>query len=487
MGKTTRALTVAVAAMALACHLVAQDESTGGDDPLNAIVKLEISTSTPDFGHPWRRNTGGVSGTGVVIEQGRILTCAHCVSDSTFIRVRKNNDDAIYHATPLFIDNDRDLALVTVDDKSFMTGILPMEIGETPPVQSEVVAVGYPLGGRLISFTRGIVSRIEEMRYEQGWTYLLAAQVDAAINPGNSGGPVLDMGTGLIAGIAFQGKDGGESLGYMIHTDIIRCFLDDIRDGRIDGAPQPIFHFESLEGEAARRYLGMVEGQTGTHLSRILPSAAAGLLKVGDVLLEVDGIRVANNGDIRLPGNQIRTSLHPFYMRQMGQKVPVKILRGGAVVNLALPAARPDMRCRRFLHDEKPDYYLCGGVVFTTCSFSYMVSQKPAIADDVLDSAEKAGQDKYVMISDVLADMSTEGYVGSGGLHVRTMNGVKVRNLAHLVELMEGSKDEFFRFGIDSGEENDDLMVFDAAALRGATKRVMERYAIPSDRSDDLK
>ena len=38
----------------------------------------------------------------------------------------------------------------------------------------------------------------------------------------------------------------------------------------------------------------------------------------------------------------------------------------------------------------------------------------------------------------------------------------------------------------DNDEWNDDLVV-DAAQMREATPRVMERYAIPADRSADLK
>ena len=93
-----------------------------------------------------------------------------------------------------------------------------MEIGETPHVQDDVLAVGYPRGGEDISYTRGIVSRIEDIKYSHGWANLLSIQVDAAINPGNSGGPVLDMKSGKVVGIAFQGlgKEEGDPLHVVI-------------------------------------------------------------------------------------------------------------------------------------------------------------------------------------------------------------------------------------------------------------------------------
>ena len=481
-----------VATLTLASLVFAQEaEGQMGegedDDFLNAVVKLEVQTSGPDFIHPWRVKTGGGDGSGVVIAPGRILTCAHCVADTTFIRVRKNNEDSFYHATPLFVDHARDLAIVTVDDPAFMADIRPMEIGETPPVQTEVVAVGFPIGGRLISFTRGIVSRIEEIRYAHGWTDLLAAQVDAAINPGNSGGPVLDMATGKIAGIAFQGNKRGEALGYMIPTDVIHCFLKDVEDKRVDGVPDHLFAVEELESEAARRFLKMETGQSGLHIAKTALEMGTNSLQAGDVLLEVDGNRVANNGDIRLPGNRIRTYFHPFQMRQLGDVVPVKLLRDGRILEREVPVARRDVRTRGFLYDEKPDYFICGGLVFTTLSYSYLVNKRLRIHDDPSDDSKPAEGEKFVVLTDVLADISVEGYIGTAGVHVRSVNGDKVRDLRHLVELVDGAEGEFLEFGIDDNNEWDSLMVFDLAALREATPRVMERYRIPVDRSEDLR
>ncbi|MBQ6923080.1 MAG: trypsin-like peptidase domain-containing protein [Kiritimatiellae bacterium] len=486
-----KTMMAAVAALALAGCARAQAEEPieedEGNDFLNAVVKLEVQTSEPDFVHPWRIKTGGSDGSGVVIAPGHILTCAHCVADTTFIRVRKNNEDSFYHAKPLFVDHARDLAIISVEDTAFMTDVTPMEIGETPPVQSEVVAVGFPIGGRLISFTRGIVSRIEEIRYAHGWTDLLAAQVDAAINPGNSGGPVLDMATGKIAGIAFQGNKRGEALGYMIPTDVIRCFLKDVSDKRVDGVPDHLFAVEELESEAARRYLKMAKGQTGLHIAKVAPEMGTNSLQAGDVLLEVDGIRVANNGDIRLPGNRIRTFFHPFQMRQIGDKVTVKVLRDGKILEREVPVAKRAFRARGFLYDEKPDYFVCGGLVFTTLSYSYILDNHVEMHDELADESKVVGDEQFVIISDVLADVCVEGYIGSAGVHVRSVNGEKVRNLRHLVELVDGAKGEFLRFGVDDNHEWDSLLVLDLAALREATPRIMERYRIPADRSEDLK
>lgn len=88
------------------------------NDSLNAVVKLEVTTAKPDIRCPWITRTGGGTGSGVVIDSGRILTCAHCVVDANYIRVRKHNEDRLYHGSVLFVDNDADLALVCVEDSA---------------------------------------------------------------------------------------------------------------------------------------------------------------------------------------------------------------------------------------------------------------------------------------------------------------------------------------------------------------------------------
>ena len=52
-------------------------------DPINAVVKIEVETAKPDIRRPWIIENNGGKGSGVVIGYGRILTCAHCVVDTT--------------------------------------------------------------------------------------------------------------------------------------------------------------------------------------------------------------------------------------------------------------------------------------------------------------------------------------------------------------------------------------------------------------------
>ena len=477
-----------VFAVAVAVAVYAQETPKEENDPLNAVVKLEVTTAKPDICRPWENRTDASTGSGVVIAPGRILSCAHCVTDACYIRVRKHNEDMLYHGSVQFVDNDADLALVGVEDPAFMNGITPMEIGETPHVQDDVLAVGYPLGGEDISYTRGIVSRIEDIRYSHGWTHLLGIQVDAAINSGNSGGPVLDLKSGKIAGIAFQGlgKEEGESLGYIIPPEIIRHFLKDIQDGKVDGFSDCLFARGQMESPTKRRYYKMDEGRTGVIVENVETVLGKDSIRTNDIILEIDGYKVSNNGRIRLKGGEPRSLYYPIYTRQIGEKIPVKVYRDGAVVETFITAAKGKMRLRRWMYDAKPDYFVYGGFVFTTVSFDYIVRAKPEFHDNLLVD-KVSDDDEAVAISFCFADVGIEGYIGCDKSLVRNINGVKVRNLRHLVEIVDACKDGFVCFGLDRGNEWDVKVIVDAKEMRESTARVMKRNLIPADRSEDLR
>ena len=482
------AVTVLVAGLSVAEEDAPAPGAGGRSNPLNAVVKLEVTTAKPDIYCPWITRTGGGTGSGVVIDNGRILTCAHCVTDACYIRVRKHNEDSLYHGSVQFVDNDADLALVRVEDRAFMEGITPMEIGETPRVQDDVLAVGYPRGGEDISYTRGIVSRIEDIRYSHGWTYLLGIQVDAAINPGNSGGPVLDMKSGQIAGIAFQGlgKDEGESLGYIIPPDIIRHFLTDIQDGRVDGFSDFLFSKSQMESPVERRYYRMGSERSGVLVVDVAPALGKDSVHMNDIILEVAGYKVSNNGRIRLKGGEPRSLYYPLYIRQIGEKIPVKVFRDGAVVETFIPVAKKNRRIRGWMYDAKPDYFVYGGFVFTTISYDYIVRSEATFHDDLFKEKEFDG-DEAVAISFCFPDTGIEGYIGCDKSLVRNVNGVKVRNLRHLVEIVDSCKSGFVCFGLDRDTKWDVKVVVDATEMREATVRVMKRNQIPADRSEDLR
>ena len=85
-----------------------------------------------------------------------------------------------------------------------------------------------------------------------------------------------------------------------------------------------------------------------------------------------------------------------------------------------------------------------------------------------------------VLLSQVLSHQINIGYEHLNNMHVLGVNGTKVRNLAHLVELVEASSSKFLTFDL---APNDEMVVLEAAALAAATGEILAQHNISSARS----
>ncbi len=453
------------------------------NNPLNGVVKVEVRTSNPNYIAPWQQVMDAASGSGVVIGNRRILTNAHNIANSTIITVRKHNTDTIYTAKVEFVDHGCDLATLRVNEPEFYRDITPFEIGETPPLQAEVLAIGYPIGGNGLSMTKGIVSRIENRMYTHSLRNLLTVQLDAAINPGNSGGPVFYGDK--IAGIAFQGHSKGENLGYMIPCEVIRHFLKDIEDGHVDGCGLMGFSFAPLENPGMRAYYKMSPKQTGLLITEVNPLTeknSPGAVKVNDVLLMIDGYKIANNGNIRLANGEPRFYTYVLLNKQIGDKVKLTLLRSGREITTELPIRQSDYYMSP-VYDREIDYYCFGGLIFTTLTSNYVI-ELGKNAPDNLTAQMVNGKDfedsGLVVLTMVLGDEVNIGYQNVMTELVSSVNGVKVRNLRQLIELLEEKKDGYAILRFD---QKVIPMVLDLKQFRAATPRILEKYQLPADRS----
>ena len=211
-----------------------------------SVVQVLVYSQTPIWDAPWRNNSvGASSGSGFVIKGNRVMTNAHVVGWAKQIVLRRFQDPRPWLAQVEHISHECDLAILKVETPGFFEGLDSLSIGELPKVQSPVITCGYPSGGEQISYTRGVVSRIEMQNYVHiGNKAFLSVQTDAAINPGNSGGPVFQ--DNKVVGVAFMGIPGLENTGFFIPPSVINHFLKDIEDGEYNGFPKAGVRIVSL-------------------------------------------------------------------------------------------------------------------------------------------------------------------------------------------------------------------------------------------------
>jgi len=86
-----------------------------------------------------------------------------------------------------------------------------------------------------------------------------------------------------------------------------------------------------------------------------------------------------------------------------------------------------------------------------------------------------------VVLTQVLADEINVGYTSASDKVVATVNGEVPTDLASFVRLVERAQG-IVEITLTSGA----LLVFDAAEVRAASPRILERYRVTADRSSGL-
>lgn len=348
----------------------------------SAIVRVENEAWVPNYQTPWNpgSQSGGV-GTGFLVGPNMFLTNAHVVSNSRLLYIKKVDDPKPYQAEIVHIAHDCDLALLRLtespDYESAFDGVEPLQIGSVPPLNSTVIAVGYPIGGQRISVTRGVVSRIDFRAYAHSAVdWHLAVQVDAAINPGNSGGPIIQ--NGKVVGVAFQGYSGNvaQNTGYMIPQPVIKRFLEDIADGEYNYYPDlAVSHFNILN-PAQRKAMKLPNDGIGVMVaSADSAGSGGGLLETGDIVVAIDDHPVGSDGYISLNG--ARVNMNEIVERKyVGDNVKLSILRDNQKMNL-------DVELKRFLpyliqanqYDKEAQYVMFAGLIFQPLDKNMMAAQ----------------------------------------------------------------------------------------------------------------
>ncbi len=472
--------------MAVWCTVRADNNS----DRINSVVKIFAVQSDPSFFQPWQnyqQNSG--TGSGFVLDGGRIITNAHVVANQTFLQVRKQGDPKKYIARLVCVGHECDLAILKVDDPDFYLNMPPLELGVMPELQDKVNVFGYPVGGDNISVTEGVISRIEPIVYNHTGRQLMAVQIDAAMNPGNSGGPVII--NGKVVGVAFQGLSQAQSIGYMIPLPVLQHFLKDVEDGRYDGFPEFDVFIMSMENPDLRAWSRMSPTDTGVMVTYLPPlEREKGLLKVNDVILSIDGVNIANDGTVPFRKEEVIFFETMVWQKYIGEICKLKVLRDGKYIDVNYPASAARELAPRLNYDVLPTYYMTGGLLFVPLSMNYLFAWRDWRANSPrrLSYLAEYGdisrdRDQVVVMSEVLADEINQGYQNIRYQVVTKLNGKCIRDMRDLISRIEGMKSGFIELELQDHIK----IVLDIDKCRQANERIMKRYRIPADRSLDLK
>lgn len=276
------------------------------------------------------------AGSGFVIDpRGYILTNFHVVQEAQSIEVVLG-DRSRYPAKFIGADQRNDVALVKIDPKGKKLEALTLGDSSKLQVGQKVLAIGNPFGFQS-TLTTGVVSALGRTVQTSQSTFIdEAIQTDAAINRGNSGGPLINS-HGEVIGInsAIYTPSGTTAgIGFAIPINTARRIAHDlITEGRVREAYLGVqtlsvggWLSEALDLPVQEGLLIEVAKQGGPAAAAGLhggnQQALAGMQRItigGDVIVAIDGQKVADQSDMNLILNRKRP----------GDTVKVTVYRGG--------------------------------------------------------------------------------------------------------------------------------------------------------------
>ena len=462
----------------------------------NSVVKIFATVRRPDPYKPWaKQSPSDVTGSGVIIEGKRILTNAHVVGYASQVEVQASQSGDKVSARVIALARGLDLAVLELDDASFFDKRPPVRRAAVlPDVREAVFAYGYPVGGNSLSTTRGIVSRVEFVGYGS-FSSGLRIQIDAPINPGNSGGPVIAGDT--MIGLAFSMAAGAQNIGYVIPNEEIELFLKDVADGRYDGKPLLHDSIQTLENPALRQFLKLDKSVEGAVVHRPYKSDASWPLKEWDIVTHIGEHPIDNQGMVKL-GSNLRVRFQ-YRIQQVAKngKVPMTIVRAGKTMRVEVPATGPRPLLIPDLDGGYPSYFAYGPVVFTRATnefLSFLVTSAPAmnafsfngspLVTQRGDAPDAAREELVVVSSPFFPHKLVSGYSNRFGSVVDTVNGVKIRSLAHLVSTLRDLKEEHVVFKFD--QRYGETMVLPRKATLDATEAILSDNGIRTQGSEDM-
>ncbi|MEA3523327.1 MAG: trypsin-like peptidase domain-containing protein [Campylobacterota bacterium] len=448
-----------------------------------AIVKIYTVHKGYNYLEPWNTSIYRSSGSGSIISGNRILTNAHVVANETFIEVKHFGETKRYIAKVLAVSHQVDLALLSVEEAEFFKDITPIEIDSLPTMRQKISIYGFPSGGSALSISDGIVSRVEHFRYKHSGEPFLAIQVDAAINPGNSGGPGIS--DGKLVGVVMQNIPRAQNIGYLVPTTIIKHFLEDIKDGTTDGFASLGVVTQNLDNAAIQKFYGVRGSDTGQLITYLTYNENHHGLKVGDIITDIDGHNIENDGTIEFRKNEFTEFKYYIDQHQMGEKVELDIVRDSKKLKISLQlknTVNELLLVKILQYDKMPTYYIYGGYLFSPLTNNLLgnknIPMRLSLFARQWPSKEK--QEVVVLIK-VLADDSNRGNHHMRFWPIEKVNGISIRSFEQFTQIMQHSKEEFITLEDSDGYQ----VVIDTNASKTHQDALLKRYNIPSAYSEN--
>jgi hypothetical protein len=451
------------------------------------VVTLEVARKQYDFLQPWNTRNRSAVKTGIVIGERDVLTTAADMFDRTLVRLQKDGTGEWWVGEVTWVDYHANLALVTTDAAAFWEGLKPAKLGSAP-ADSALQIARWRQGNlelRRAEFTCYVVREAEL----SGINHVVLA-CDSDIMGLNGGEPLIANGhcAGLVT------AQSGRAC-TVTPASLIRSILEARRNGAYRGLGyfhwfwQPSVNLDSL---ARLKLPGRPRGVIVIEVPE-RPDGGPTVMKVGDIILSIDGFEVDTAGNYRDPEfGRILIENLATRGKWAGDESRLRVWRDGQEMDVAyrlpqyeytnslVPAAR---------YDTPPEYLIVGGLVFQQLTDEFLQSWGPEWKRKApfrllyhRNQPRTKDQPALILLSQILPDPYNIGYQDQRLLVVQKVNGQPISRLSQVQQALQNPIAGYHQFEFMPGDAIKRLVVKAGDAESEATSRVLKRYGIREPR-----
>ena len=440
-----------------------------------ALVNVQVTSQSWNTTSPWKKlDARQRRGRGFVVEPGVVLTLASVVRDPQMIEISVANSARLYPARLKHADPRIGLALVEITDEELRGKMKPLAIGKAVTLDDEFDIYQLGAGNLLERATARVISAMANGTR-------LSLRLNTTLSA--SGDGQVAIRDGRVAGLITATSKGQEAT--MLSVETIKHYLDDFKDGVYNGCPGPGIFIQPLLRKDLRDYYGLKPDQHGLAASRVMKNRTGdGVLKEGDVLLEVDGFDIDDEGKYTDPTHGRLNASYLFQGRRFaGDTMKAKILRDGEVKDVEFelrPFPVSEMRVPTRSVDGRPEFMVVGGLVILelTGALSLSRSTGGVILRRYKERAtwDPTGERKRIVFVDhVLADASNKGFGKLRLAPIRKVDGMAINEIADVAKALEKPQGKFHVFEFE-GVESD--LVIPVAERDAIDDRIAETYQV---------
>jgi len=454
------------------------------------VVRVNATDQPWDFFHPWTKHAPfSRGGLGAVLDHGQILVTAELVQDADYVELERAETGDKVPATVVAVDYEADLALLQPADPAFLKGITPMQLSGAA-VGDHLDVWQLETTGALLS-TDALLTTVEVGKYPLEDVALLTYRFTTSLQYREGSFTVPIVKAGKLAGLLLR-YDARTQDADAIPADVIKHFLADASGKTYGGFPRAGVLFAPTRDPELRQYAGIPASiQNGvyiTHVERDSPAEAAGI-KEGDVLLQIAGRDVDQDGNYNAPPYGKLSLVNLISLQTAGGKVPFSLLRDGKPLTLDVTLQHKPAGSYvipPYVVDKAPGYYVLGGLVLQELSRQYLKEwgvdwQKKApermvyydrFQSDLLQDARK----HLVILSQVLPTQDTTGYEDLNGLIVTKINDIPLNSFDDVSRAIAHPVNGFHKIEF---EENPNVIYLDATQVGADVQTLMQTYGLP--------